>query len=305
MKKIPVWKNVILLVSVLVVIVIATFAWFYTRPWVTGTDITVHVGKATYIQVSGDQGANWSDDLDVEFGVNKNFKEISGNGTIFFAPKYDNLQLEDGSFATQIVGFTQVNEPVKYFEQTFDLRSDTAEQIYLAPESSVVSVDEQGNSYIDGAIRVAFFEVDDQGLETLKFIWAPNSKVEYSYESNAFTRGGSVEPYYYYQKSAIPVDPARLPESATPEDVQVISTAGTDEAGCGYNADNKFLWTDGENMPSNAPSLLKLDTLGEDQYYYKKLKIRVWIEGYDRECVSLLSGQRFAMKLEFAAQKGE
>ena len=305
MKKIPVWKNVILLVSVLVVIVIATFAWFYTRPWVTGTDITVHVGKATYIQVSGDQGANWSDDLDVEFGVNKNFKEISGNGTVFFAPKYENLQLEDGSFATQIVGFTPVTEPVKYFEQTFDLRSDTAEEIYLAPESSVVSVDEDGDSYIDGAIRIAFFEVDDQGVETLKFIWAPNSKVEYSYESNAFTRGGSVEPYYYYQKSVIPVDPATLPEGATPENVQVVSTAGTDETGCGYNAANKFLWTDGENMPSNAPSLLKLDSLGEDQYYYKKLKIRVWIEGYDRECVSLLSGQRFAMKLEFAAQKGE
>ena len=61
MKKVPVWKNVILLVSVLVVIVIATFAWFFTRPQTSVDKMTVHVGKATYLQISGDGGNNWSD----------------------------------------------------------------------------------------------------------------------------------------------------------------------------------------------------------------------------------------------------
>ena len=85
----------------------------------------------------------------------------------------------------------------------------------------------------------------------------------------------------------------------------MISTAGTDQNGCGYNAAHRFMWTNGENMPSNAPSILKLDVAGEDNLYYKKMKVKVWIEGHDRECVSLLSGQRFAMKLHFDAQKGE
>lgn len=305
MKKIPIWKNVVLLISILVVIIIATFAWFYTKQWGTTGEMTLRVGKATFVQVSGDKGENWSGDLDVEFGVNKTFKEISGDGTSFFAPSYDNIQLDDGSFATKILQFTQVNEAEKYFEQVIDFRADAVEKLYLAPESTVTAVDETGNSYIDGAIRVAFFELDQTGKETLRCIWAPNSMVQYSYDSNSFTREGQVEPYYYYQKTTTVVDPDTLPDPAVKDHVEMISTAGTDENGCGYNSNSKFMWTNGENMPSDAPALLTLDTLGEEDLYYKKLKIRVWIEGYDRECVSLLSGQRFALNLSFFAQKGE
>lgn len=305
MKKIPIWKNVVLLISILVVIIVATFAWFYTKPWGSVEDMTLRVGKATYVQVSGDNGENWSDDLDIEFGVNKNFKEISGNGTRFFEPTYDNIQLENGSFATKIVKFSLVGDSEKYYEQTIDFRADAVEELYLAPESMVMAVDADGNSYIDGAIRVAFFEVDANGVETLRCTWAPNSLVQYSYGSNSFTREGRVEPYYYYQKTTTVVDPETLPDDATKDHVEMISTAGTDANGCGYNKTHKFMWTNGENMPSNAPALLKLDTLGEEELYYKKLKIKVWIEGYDRECVSLLSGQRFAMNLSFIAQKGE
>lgn len=305
MKKIPIWKNIVLLISIVVVIVIATFAWFYTKPWAMVDEMTLRVGKATYVQVSGDKGENWSDDLDIEFGVNKNLKEISGNGSQFFAPTYDNIQLDDGSFATKIVKFSYMSESEKYFEQTLDFRSDAVEKLYLAPESSVTAVDEDGNSFIDGAIRVAFYEVDENGKETLSCIWAPNSKVQYSYDSNSLTREGRVEPYYYYQKSTTVVDPETLPDDAAKDHVQMISTAGTDANGCGYNKTNKFMWTNGENMPSNAPSILTMDTLGEEDFYYKRLKIRVWIEGYDRECVSLLSGERFTINLSFNAQKGE
>jgi hypothetical protein len=49
---------------------------------------------------------------------------------------------------------------------------------------------------------VAFFEIEEDGAETLKFIWAPNSTVEYSAATNSYTREGNVEPYYYYQKSS-------------------------------------------------------------------------------------------------------
>lgn len=305
MKKVPIWKNVILLVSVLVVIIIATFAWFFTRPMTSVDKMTVHVGKATYLQISGDNGNNWSDDLNVEFGVNRNFKEISGDGSTFYAPVYENIADKSGGFSTQIVSFEQVDQGEKYYEEVFEFRSDTAQNIYLAPESYVASVDEQGNSYIDGAIRVAFFELDDQGAEILKCIWAPNSMVEYSAATNSFTRDGNVESYYYYQKTIYPVDPDLLGTGVNNTNIATISTANTDAFGCGYNATHKFMWTNGENMPSNAPALLTMENADEDNLYHKKMKIKVWIEGYDRECVSLLSGQRFNMMLQFAAQKGE
>ena len=305
MKKIPVWKNVVLLVAALVVIIIATLAWFHSGRWAAVEDIMVKVGKATYIQVSGPNGDEWSDDLNVEVGVNKNFKEVSGDGLKLYEPVYDFLENTTGELSTQIVSFKQVGVNEKYYEETFDFRSDMSQYIYLAPESSVTAVDEQGNSYIDGAIRVAFFEVDAAGNEVLKCIWAPNSKVEYSAATNSFTRDGKVESFYYYQKSVTPVDPDSLVGGATNANVAVISTAGTDAAGCGYNATHKFMWSNGEHMPANAPSLLTLNELGEDSLYYKTLKVKVWLEGHDRECVSLLSGQKFTMKLQFSAQEVE
>ena len=305
MKKIPVWKNVVLLVSIVVVIVIATFAWFFNKSRGSVEDMTMRVGKATYIQVSGNKGENWSDDLEIDIGINKTFKEISGNGSLFYGPVYDNIQLDDGSFTTKIVEFNQVNSGEKYYEQTIDFRADSIETLYLAPESYVTAVNDQGESNINGAIRVAFFEMDTMGNEHLRCIWAPNSKVEYSYEENAFTSEGNVEPYYYYQKTSMLVDPNLLPDGASENDVAIISTENTDEDGCGYDATHKFMWSNGENLPDDAPALVTLNRAGDEDLYYKSLKIRVWIEGYDRECVSLLSGQGFAMKLEFYAQKGE
>ncbi len=298
MKKIPVWKNAILIVAVIVIIVIATLAWFYTGNDGSADDLDVHVGKATYIQVSGDSGNNWSDDLDMEIGINNQFKEISGDGSSFFTPNYDVVGDPIEGYSTQLVSFTTLSDNELYYEQILDLRGDAIQKVYLAPESCVSAVD---NGYIDGAIRVAFFELDADGNETLKLIWAPNSTVQFS--SNAFTREGSVEPYYYYQKSVNSVNPSDL--LATNSDVAVISTQGTDEAGCGYNAQYKFMWSSSGNMPANAPVITTLDAMGDDELYYKKIKVRVWLEGHDRECVSLLNGQKFTMELQFVAQEEE
>lgn len=305
MKKIPVWKNIILIVSVLAIIIVATLAWFYTGPTGTVEGLQLHVGKATYVQVSGDQGNNWQEDLDMEIGINNIFKEISGNGSSFYAPVYTVPQdAEDGGFSTQL-SFTEVSEEkgnAYYYEQLLDFRADTVQNVYLSPESFVTAVD--GN-YIDGAIRVAFFELDESGNETLKYIWAPNSNVRYAGEG--FTREGNVEPYYYYQRSRTYVDPNTLTESNS--HVTVIPTAGfTNEAGCGYNPTYKFMWTssDWQELPEGAPAVLSVNGAGEDSgLFYKKLIVRVWLEGHDAECISLLSGQRFTMKLHFTAQEVE
>ena len=302
MKKIPIWKNVVVIGAVIVIIIIATFAWFYTGPNGTVGELILHVGKATYVQVSGDSGNSWSEDLDVEIDARAIFKEISGNGSSFFAPVYEVGQT-DGGFSMQLVSFDTVEDNEYYYEQIFDFRANTIQNVHLDSESWVMAVDERGNSYIDGAIRVAFFELDENGNETLKCIWAPNSRVEYSAETNSFSREGSVEPYYYYQISRYPVDTGTLEESNS--DVVMISTENTDESGCGYHPAYKFMWTNGQSMPADAPAILTVDGSGEDNHYCKRLKVKVWLEGHDRECVSLLSGQRFTMKLRFAAQEVE
>jgi hypothetical protein len=65
------------------------------------------------------------------------------------------------------------------------------------------------------------------------------------------------------------------------------------------------MWSNGQKLPANAPAILRLNELGEDGNFYKKIKVKVWLEGHDRECVSLLSGQKFAMKLQFGVQEEE
>lgn len=302
MKKIPVWKNVVLIVSTLAILIVATFAWFYNGPESSLDDFSTDVRDAAFVQISGDDGESWTEKLNMDLGVNKNFKEISGNGDSLYAPVYDVVKNVNGGFSTQIVTFEQENISEYYYEQIVDLRSNLNQNVYLAAESYVTAVDAV-DGYIDGAIRVAFFEVDDNGNETLTCIWAPNSTVEYSAVTNSFTREGNVEPYYYYQKSLTPVDIAELNESNA--DVAKISTEGTDESGCGYNQEYLFMWSSGQNLPNDAPPVSKLDVSDEDDLFYKKLKVRVWLEGYDRECVSLLNGQKFTMSLQFIARKGE
>ena len=301
MKKIPVWKNVILIVSVLFVIIIATLAWFYNGKEADADEFVVRVGKATYVQVSGDSGNNWSEDLDLEIGINDNFKEISGDGMILYAPVYEVVQDDiTGRFDTELVSFEQVGEGEYYYEQILDFRADTMQNIYLSHESLVTA---QDGGYIDGAIRVAFFEIDGNGNETLKFIWAPNSTVEYSVQTDSFNREGKVEPYYCYQTSRVAVDPEALETSNS--GLVKIYTDGTDELGCGYDPTHRFMWSNGQNLPADAPSILTLDTLGGDDHFCKTMKVKVWLEGHDRECVSLLSGQKFTLKLEFDAQEVE
>lgn len=305
MKKIPAWKNVILIVSALVIIVIATFAWFYTGNRGSAEELQVHVGKATYVQVSGDQGNNWAEDWDSEIGINDSFKEISGDGTTFYAPNYevvgsDRDEEDSVGYSTAIVKFEKLSGYDHCYEKIFDLRSDVQQDVYLSAESFVTAVGNE--SFIDGAIRVAFYELDEQGNETLKFIWAPNSTVEFSGETNSFTRDGSVEPYYYYQKSTTFADPSTATrQEDIKSHVAVIATEGAEQ---GFNQTYKFMWSNGQ-LPSNAPAVVKLDIHRDDGHYYKQVKIRVWLEGHDRECVSLVSGQKFTMKLQFTAQEVE
>lgn len=303
MKKIPLWKNVILIFSVLFVVIIATLAWFYRGPRATLGTLDTQIGNARYIQVSGNEGDNWSAELESEIGVNKNFKEISGDGSLFFAPVYEDVENERGGYSKELVSFESANGTKLYYEQTFKLRSDGVQDVYLAPESFVSAVSPRNGSYIDGAIRVAFFELDEAGNETLKFIWAPNSTVEYSASDNSFNRNGAVEPYYYYQKSLNAVDLTDLTESN--DDVAMISTENTDENGCGYNEEYKFMWSNGEHLPADLPSVVTMDVQSDDDLYYKTVKVKVWLEGYDRECVSLLNGQKFTMKLKFTAEEVE
>lgn len=306
MKKIPIWKNLVLIGSILVVIVIATFAWFNYGPRGTNKDIGVRVGRATYIQISAGGGGLWSDDLDMAISLDRKFKEISGDGATLYAPVYRDVEVSPKSnvYEKQLTEFQKVDTDC-YFVQDLYFRSDTEQDVFLSTESFVKAWEPKDGNRIDGAVRVAFYEVDKTGNETLCYIWAPNSKVEYSRETDSFTGEGMVEPYYYYQKSTIFEDTSSLEIST--DNVEAISTEETDEKGCGYSASRKFMWSNGQNLPENAPPTFSFgkNDGGDDGLFYKTIRVVVWLEGHDRECVSRLSGEKFIVKLEFITSEGE
>ena len=350
MKKIPVWKNLILIVSVIVMIIIATVAWFFTGPHGTVEGIEVKVGQACYIQVSGSEGDEWSEDMEVLIGIYDTMKEISGNGAKFFRPNYDIVEVEEFvmdengepardekdnliktvHYEPAIVSFREIvpydTSSSFYYEETLRFRSNIPQEVYLTNESYVKALD---GTCIDGAIRVAFYEVDGD-TETLKYIWAPNSKIDVNAPIDEGTEDGTeetseestqegtetyvdegVEDYYYYQRSAKVTDPYDLSE--TTSDIVVIPT-NNEESGyvCDERNNVRFVWSNGE-LPLNTPALLYLPgedsaeeegsdvtaTNEDEELRFKTLKVRIWIEGHDRECTSEINGARFEMKLHF------
>ena len=303
MKKIPIWKNVALIVSTLVIIIIATLAWFITGNFGQISDLLLSVGDASYILISGDGGDNWSEDLNISLNIHQKFKEISGDGIDFYQPVYEFVEKSDGKYTQDLINFEKVNDDSYYFEQLYVFKTDADYDVYLSPESNITSVAGKENGYIQGAMRVAFFEIDDNGNEVLKCIWAPNSKIEYSKDTNSFKSNGSVENRYYYQKTSNPVDISNYIEGEDNPDIDVITTDNTDEFGCGYSEKYKFMWSNGNKLPDNAPSLLRIRLSESDNTKDKKMKIKVWLEGHDRECVSLLSGKEFTLNFRFDARK--
>lgn len=307
MKKIPIWKNVALILATVFMLMVATLAWFYKGPRSTISDMTVSVGRATYVQVSGGGGGLWKEDLTLPISLEKKFKEISGDGTDLYAPVYADAETVTGSgvYVKTLSKFKSVDTDC-YYEQVLNFRSNELEEIFLSPTSYVKSYEAFEGYYISGAVRVAFYELDSEGKETLRYIWAPNSKVEYSAETESYTEEGSVEPYYYYQRSTRYEDTRDLTSSTV--NVVTIPTSSSDDYGCGYNSTYKFMWSNGNKLPQNAPYVLKFtesDQNTKDGLYYKNIKVKVWIEGHDRECVSLLSGEKFIVMLEFTTPEGE
>ena len=63
------------------------------------------------------------------------------------------------------------------------------------------------------------------------------------------------------------------------------------------------MWSCGEHLPNNAPSVLSISVPEGEKFGYKRMKIRVWLEGYDRECVSQIGSQKFTMNFQFNAQE--
>lgn len=284
MKKTNLWKRLVLINGLVVVSVVAVFAWFITSDTASVSGFESSISEASYIKVSQDGGETWENGID---GVNlynmRVISEVSGNGSVFYEPLYGEGDVIDGFSTVDL-------DDGKYIEKKFTFEADTTQHIYLTNESTVIPSDPNGNKndagisrdYIAGAVRIAFFEVTDEG-EDLKYIWVPEPTIEY--RDGAVYPNGKVEAAYYRQLGT---------------DLNQTDFVSTGGASSGFSGD--FLWGDPET--DGVVPLLTLETEGKKPVR-GEIIVRIWLEGTDRECVKGLHNGNFKVNLKFDKTVGK
>ena len=198
MKKIKssISRNLILSFVLLVTILFAVFAWFSHLEIANASGLAATSVTAKGLEVAfEDVDEKYSDTLVDD--SKKYYPLVSSNGSSFLIPMLNRTT------GQAIVPYTSKRDAVAnqdYYETDLFFRSDRVLDVNLMAGSKVKPHDyadgkidnksDFGNftkDYIAGAARVAFFNVDSKGKETLNSIWIPNSSYQLI-ESSNFTK---------------------------------------------------------------------------------------------------------------------
>lgn len=289
MKKKSLLKNIFIICGLFVVLIAATFSWFVMNDSGNIENLETTVIDAAYIMVSKDEGLTWENNLDMDLGTGIFLRETTGDGVTFFEPVYDGVD--------SVKDYSQTPSENVCFDSFITFKTDRDQSIYLTDDSFVLPADYQDDvknksefgdyskDYIAGAIRVGFFEVTDDGDYDLAYIWIPNTKICYDAKNNSITEDGTVEEYYSYYANG-----------EEPGFIKIKTNGSAD------GISGNFLW--GSLEQKDAPPVLTFDKdteAAEDGTIAKKLAIRVWVEGTDRECVRALYQGKFKMYFKFQA----
>ncbi len=291
----------------LCVVLVSSLAWFVfdrTAGIESSDDMTITAGDN--LQISLD-GRNW-DQLQVLSKV-QHCPDITGDGIQFYFPSVlddrDEVLFDDVS--TFLPVHEQANKDRYYIDVDLYFRTTADTCIYLEASSYVRGKDTQTldamggmapNDLIAGAARVAFYEVDDTGAESLKSIWIPNDQYAIELDANGqitgfATENGTPETYKYLAPSA----------AGTSFEEKTWTTAQYASGFVSVGKDNLALAAakSGETTvpPQINSALPLLDFSGNSQMTEKHMRIRIWIEGTDREAHTFLNSGEIEYKFHF------
>ena len=272
------WKRFVLVDGLIVILVVSAFAWFIMAEQASVTMLDQKITDAGYIKISDDGGNTWHNGLEYDMGSAGIIREMSGDGLALYTPVYG----MDG-----IEGYEESVDSEYCLEKEFVFETDMTHELFLGENSYVVPADINGNysaegnfsrDYIAGAVRVGFFSVSDDGELEPIFIWAPTPGIEF--KGNSATSFGITEEVYRYQ-TGTDVD-----------DVYEIPTGGAES---GISDDGNFVW--GTPVQDGIKPLISFSA--DSKPVQKKLVVRIWLEGHDRECVKALHNGFFKMYFDF------
>ncbi len=290
--------NAFKIVVTLTALYVASYAWFYNRPDFIVDQVTINTQSVNNVEISLDDGETWSNqgvfDIGDDFAFNN---EITGDGIDLYRPI---SKLSDGT-PTE---FTEASSSTDYLEMEIMFRTNVDTAIFLNNDSAVEpsagtneiqllgsevarksSFGDFTRDLIAASVRVSIIDseyVNDEFIfnQTPSIVWAPNKNYR------IYKNGGSYN-----------VD-LNSPLEQNYNYLNVINGFPSGEERVTNIKDNINV-NYAENLANGDPLLTRINTV-IDGYYMSKIRVKVWIEGNDRDTVTPLKGGLFKIKLGFA-----
>ncbi len=298
-----IYSTMIKLIAIIVSIFVFSYAWFVANAENHLDNIEIGTVKSNNIQIS-QSGDDWSSVLNVDSTNELMFNnEVTSNGISFYKALTKN---SDG----YPIKFTEAIENKDYLDFDLWFKNDSDVSIYLDnasyvnPEcctnvndailntsntrNDITRVSNYGDfsrDLIASAVRVAFInynynsETDSYELDdTPVYIWAPNKTYEIKYNGGYYTFDLNSTNYEEYSYMKVDTS-SSFKETKLTNVKDTINASYTSKSN---NGDEKIfeIKSNGEEIKS-------------------KLKVRIWVEGNDREAVEALRGGLFKFNLSF------
>ena len=304
-------KNIYVTMFKLIVIVVSIFvfsyAWFVHEENSNLEGVSIGTAKTNNIMISSDGNQDWGNTFNIDVGEGFRFNnEVTSDGIKFYKA---NLKDEYGN----PLSFTNAVLNEDYIEFDVWFKNDSSVKLFLEEDSSVTpecgtnkedlvlvpgsdkKIDDivRASAYGDfsrdliaGAVRVAFikynfnaetdsFELEDNPV----LVWAPNKSYEITEDDGWFT--ADVESTNNQSYKYIKVYDSNTFYEEDLDNLKDVISASYDT-----------------KMANGDPILASIDT--EDGLEKKAgIKVRVWVEGNDRDAVSALKGGIFKINLSF------
>lgn len=300
-------STIIKMIAIIVSIFVFSYAWFVHNENTHINAIEIGTAKTNNIQVSEDGNNNWGTSLSIDVGEGFRFdNEVTSEGINFYKA---NLKNDDG-YPLHFIEAT-VNKDYLDFDLWF--KNDSSVKLFLDDSSrvypecgtdesdliwdgvtgsldSITRVSAYGNfsrDLIAGSVRVAFIkynydEENDKYVldDKASLVWAPNK--EYEIISNgedtltASIKSKNLQNYKYLKV----ISGENFVESDVPNLTDVIHASISTKMA---NGDTPLAVINTEN----------------DVEKKAGLKVRVWVEGNDRDAVAALKGGVFKFDLSF------
>ena len=291
--------NIVMLIITVAGLYLISYGWFYLSQASSLQNLEVKTDLSNVVQISLDNGTTWMNQKPLDIGQNFGFyNEITGDGIDFYKP-------DEKTALGAPISFQVATKNRDYLEFDVLFRSLAPAGVFLDVESYVIpavgTVSEDllgptslnkssfGNfskDLIAGAVRISFIEgnylSNECQITTVpNFVWAPNRNYELAYESGSYSAyiDSTNDQNYNYIKVDSPTVFSEDRVLNLKDNINASNMTGS------ANGDYMLAFSEGDADLENAPIAC--------------MRVKVWVEGNDREAKTPLKGGQFKISLNF------